>query len=77
MKQRKVRFNYDLLEQRLLTANTETYERLLECTGLSDKEFKRILLNQDYLSLDEIVAIGEVLEIPSQDYTQYFFNAIY
>lgn len=77
MKQRKVRFNYDLLEQRLLTANTETYERLLECTGLSDKEFKRILLNQDYLSLDEIVAIGEVLEIPSEDYTQYFFNAIY
>ena len=77
MKQRKVRFNYDLLEQRLLTANTETYERLLECTGLSDKELKRILLNQDYLSLDEIVAIGEVLEIPSEDYTQYFFNAIY
>ena len=77
MKQRKVRFNYDLLEQRLLTANTETYERLLECTGLSDKELKRILLNQDYISLDEIVAIGEVLEIPSEDYTQYFFNAIY
>lgn len=77
MKQRKVRFNYDLLEQRLLTANTETYERLLVCAGLSDKELKRILLNQDYLSLDEIVAIGEVLEIPSEDYTQYFFNAIY
>lgn len=77
MKQRKVRFNYDLLEQRLLTLSTETYERLLECTGLSDKELKRILLNQDYLSLDEIVAIGEVLEIPSEDYTQYFFNAIY
>ena len=67
-----MKFNYSKLLGRIRECGF-TQGQLAEAIGISKTTLSAKLNNQFYFTTKEMYAIGEVLNIPTSEYGEYFF----